>query len=352
MLVSEIGGATKTGFRRNIFIDRDMTYGQQIEKYRKRFDNKDIYTCMYSYEHPDSIETKDIRYNEHLDGMNAISSMYLDFDMEGNTEEAYGKLKFQCERVLHVLVNIWKVPSKMLQIYFSGNKGFHVVVPHEIFGLKPCLNINDVLKRAAMYFKVQFSAGSLDTAIYDRRRLFRLPNSINAKSGLYKVPITPKQLHEFSKEQMVEWAKEPRQYPFIVPRYVPEAARQFADVVRIRETQRAKPKKKLEIPKEKQKMLPCVDHILRTSISKGMRNRTMVALASSIMQAGYTQEETQEIIEQWNEQNDPPLAAHELRTTVWSAAREIDNGRGWGCNSFREMGFCVGDTCKLQRKAR
>ncbi len=73
-------------------------------------------------------------------------------------------------------------------------------------------------------------------------------------------------------------------------------------------------------------MLPCVDHLLRTSIPKGSRNRTMVALASSIMQAGYDYDETMEIIEQWNEQNDPPVSSRELRTTVWSAAREIENG--------------------------
>ncbi len=350
MMVSEIGGATKTGFRRNIFIDRNMMYGQQVKKYREQFNNSDMYICMYSYERPVGIEASKLRYNEHLDSMNAISPMYLDFDMDAEKEGAYDELRFQCERVIHVLVNIWKIPASMIQLYFSGNKGFHVVVPYEVFGLKPCQNINDVLKRAALFFKVQFSADTLDTAIYDRRRLFRLPNSINAKSGLYKVPITPRQLHEFSQEQMMEWAKEPKEVPFTVPRYIPEAAQQFTNIVRIKETHREKPKKKLEIPKDKQKMLPCVDHILRTSISKGSRNRTMVALASSIMQAGYTQEETQEIIEQWNEQNDPPVNDRELRTTVWSAAREIENGRGWGCNSFREMGFCVGDTCKIQRR--
>ncbi len=350
MMVSEIGGATKKGFRRNIFIDRDMMYGQKVENYRKHFDNSDMYVCMYSYERPDDIEAKDIKYNEHLDSMNAISSMYLDFDMDADREGAYDDLRFQCERVIHVLVNIWKIPSNMLQIYFSGNKGFHVVVPHEVLNLKPCQNINDVLKRVAMFFKVQFSADTLDTAIYDRRRLFRLPNSINSKSGLYKVPITFKQLHEFSQEQMKEWAKEPRQYPFVVPRHIPEAAKQFTNIVRIKETHKAKPKKKLEIPKDKQQMLPCVDHLLRTSIPKGSRNRTMVALASSIMQAGYDYDETMEIIEEWNEQNDPPVSSRELRTTVWSAAREIENGRGWGCNSFREMGFCVGDKCKIRRR--
>lgn len=350
MMVSEIGGAVKNGFRRNIYIDRNMMYGLKLEEYRKKFNNRDIYACMYSYEKPEGMKAKDIRYNEHLDEMNAIAPMYLDFDMDADKEGAYDELRFQCERVLHVLVNIWKIPAKMIQIYFSGNKGFHVIVPYKTLGLKPCQNINDVLKRAAMFFKVQFSADTLDTAIYDRRRLFRLPNSINAKSGLYKVPITPQQLHEFSQEQMMEWAKEPRAHSFIVPRYVPEAAAQFANIVRMQAPQKAKPKKKLEIPKDKQPMLPCVDHLLRTSISKGSRNRTMVALASSIMQAGYTQEETEEIIEQWNTQNDPPVGAHELRTTVWSAAREIENGRGWGCNSFREMGFCVGDKCKIRRK--
>ena len=350
MMVSEVGGTTDKGFRRNIFIDRDMMYGEKVENYRKRFGNSDMYVCMYSYEKPDGIETKDIKYNEHLDSMNAISSMYLDFDMDADKEGAYDDLRFQCERIIHVLVNIWKIPSNMLQIYFSGNKGFHVVIPHEVLNLKPCQNINDVLKRAAMFFKLQFSADTLDTAIYDRRRLFRLPNSINAKSGLYKVPITARQLHEFSKEQMREWAREPKPYPFVIPRYIPEAAKQFANIVRMKETKKAKPKKKLEIPKDKQQMLPCVDHLLRTSIPKGSRNRTMVALASSIMQAGYDYDETMEIIEEWNEQNDPPVSSRELRTTVWSAAREIENGRGWGCNSFREMGFCVGDKCKIRRR--
>ena len=52
----------------------------------EQFNNSDMYICMYSYERPVGIEASKLRYNEHLDSMNAISPMYLDFDMDAEKE--------------------------------------------------------------------------------------------------------------------------------------------------------------------------------------------------------------------------------------------------------------------------
>lgn len=69
-----------------------------------------------------------------------------------------------------------------VRVYFSGNKGFHVFV-----------------KTAKQYSSEELKeycsviAGELDSfdpVIYNKTRCFRVANTVNQKSGLYKIPIT------------------------------------------------------------------------------------------------------------------------------------------------------------------
>ncbi|MDO4574974.1 MAG: hypothetical protein Q4D98_07145 [Planctomycetia bacterium] len=93
-------------------------------------------------------------------------------------------------------------------IFFSGSKGFHVGVP--LAGAEPCLDFHKQAKAVA----VSIAAGAkvkIDTAIYDRSRLFRCPNTRHLKTGLYKIPLTYLECTTFwTLEMILEKAKVPR----------------------------------------------------------------------------------------------------------------------------------------------
>lgn len=344
MFKIEFGGMKDGHFHRNMFYPFDNHISNNLDKFLTDYNYTDTFMCMYKYD-GDDIKT-----------CNIISDLYFDFDMDNkdigrSDKEKYDDLKFQVMRILALAINTWKIDRHSIELYYSGYKGFHMIIPSEVFGLTPCSSLNAQFKRIALYFKLQFSTNTLDIGIYDRRRLFRIPNTVNSKSGLYKVPITIEQLRSYSLEEMHSWAAEPRDYPECRPIYSKEAATSFKKITGGEgEKYERAAKHKIVLPKEHKPMLPCVDNMLKASISAGARNNTLVALSSSIIQAGYTEKETAAILSEWNQNNNPPLPEDELKKTVWSAWHMIENGVGYGCQKFKELGACIGTKCRLISK--
>jgi hypothetical protein len=76
-----------------------------------------------------------------------------------------------------------------LRFFFSGKKGFHVGVPSCTFGAEPSELLPSAFSELAR--RVSEAAGvAVDLSIYRQVSLLRLPNTINAKSGLFKVGVT------------------------------------------------------------------------------------------------------------------------------------------------------------------
>jgi len=102
--------------------------------------------------------------------------------------------------------------SEDISILFSGAKGFHIGLPSALFGTEPLVELPLVHKVLAELISKDVS---IDTAIYESNRLWRIPNTKNGKSGLYKVPLTFDQLATLSIEEIKELAKNPLGKPYI-----------------------------------------------------------------------------------------------------------------------------------------
>ena len=102
----------------------------------------------------------------------------LDVDGE-NTPDARDKLGGLLE-----LLKQLDVPSK---VYFSGT-GFHVGIPSSAFKWKPHKNLHIKVKEELNRFEIFNFA---DSSVTDKTRIIRVPNTMNSKSGLYKVEIMP-----------------------------------------------------------------------------------------------------------------------------------------------------------------
>jgi hypothetical protein len=108
-----------------------------------------------------------------------------------------------------ILVNLDAISpalSESAVVYFSGSKGFHLGIPSQLFGLEPSVDLPAKIKRIALAIAKEVS---IDTSIYEKNRLWRVPNTINSKSGLYKIPLTYDEFATWSIDQIKEKAKTP-----------------------------------------------------------------------------------------------------------------------------------------------
>lgn len=75
-----------------------------------------------------------------------------------------------------------------IEVWFSGNKGFHVGIPSDaVAGLdKPSAEFPILCRKLAHSLKKELHLKTIDTAVYDANRLWRLPFSIHGKSKYTK----------------------------------------------------------------------------------------------------------------------------------------------------------------------
>lgn len=323
-MIVEYGGVQNNTFRRNIF-------GEQNDENIINSFESDTYCTIYKYD------------NENIDSCNFIAPLYLDLDID-NIEEDYNKLIRDLKILIHKLVTEFHVEQNDIQIYFSGSKGFHLIISENIFGFEPGRTLNKDLKKVAVYLKAYTLTKCIDTKIYDYKRLFRINNTINSKTGLYKVRILYNDLINMSYDELIDYASKPKDIESDDYLYNDKANESFTNLIE-KLNKRDREKINIQVAKEyirKKELLPCVKYILQNGSPNGQRNNSTIALANSLFQVGYNQDEVIEIITTWNEtKNEEPLPDREIRATIKSAYNNSKQNIYYGCSSFRELDVCV-----------
>lgn len=136
-------------------------------------------------------------------GKTWTDALRLDFDYESDPSRALFWLRKVCARLESMGVNL-----RAVRFYFSGNKGFHAEIPATLFGgFEPSTHLHRDLKRvaAAVMRDIPF-----DGSVYDKLRLWRLPNSQHGKSGLYKIQLTAREVLDLDYADIRDLAVRPR----------------------------------------------------------------------------------------------------------------------------------------------
>lgn len=323
--IIEVGGVINDSFTRNKYCLKS-----ELNKKIKQFTG-DKYMTIYSY------DSKDIST------CNFIAPLYLDFDMD-NLEDNYDKLIRDLKIIVYRLKTELFLENRDIEIYFSGAKGFHIIISHKVFGFEPSRTLNKDLKAVAVYFKASTFTKCIDTGIYDYRRLFRVPNTINTKTGLYKVPIPYNKLIKMSYSELLKYASKPHKIikkPRIYNQKAHNAFYELVNKIQEREKRTVNTTVAREYVSNK-KLLPCVEYLLQNGANEGQRNNCTVALASALFQIGHSKEEVIEILDTWNQtKNNSPIPDKELYTTINSAYNNSRNGIYYGCSAFRELEVCI-----------
>lgn len=330
----EFGGFRDGYFRRNIVLPLDHTYYKEKGRLLKEYHYKDVYQTILE------------RWPEE-EKLLLYGPVYLDLDAEDLTREEFEKAKFDAILLMTHFTQQLGISEKEIQLYFSGGKGFHILLRPEIFNLSPREDMHLRHKAYVKYLKSYTMHDTLDTKIYDDKRLFRIANTINAKTGLYKIPLSFDELRTINEVTIRQMATNPRLRGYSDPTISKNAAEEYEKAMEsLKPVNRTQGDKVIHHDAD---LLPCVEDILDTGASKGSRNNTSVALASSILQTGKTPEETIHILEDWNERNDPPMVDDEVKQTVKSAWSHLNNGKTYGCGYFQDLGYCQ-EGCKLLKR--
>jgi hypothetical protein len=160
-----------------------------IEAFRREQGNIDVFTSVFKYDKEDIRQAKQ------------SGPLYFDLDHQ---EFALADL-----RALVEFLTEQGCPKESIRVFYSGFKGFHLEVLFEALSVEADQQLNKVYEVIVKTIKQEIHASSIDTGIYDKVRLWRLPNSINPKSGLYKIPLTLDEL-SLSLNEIKERAKNPR----------------------------------------------------------------------------------------------------------------------------------------------
>ncbi|HOC94369.1 MAG TPA: hypothetical protein PKH33_18605, partial [bacterium] len=263
------------------------------------------------------------------------------------------------------------------QMFYSGGRGFHVVVNYQNF--EQPLDENNHLINKAMAKMIEDEAGGLfiDDSIYSSRRQFRLPNSVHGSSGLRKVFLIADDL-ERGIDHIKELAAAPRPIPPIIvapseymcrlyglakidadkkPKYTVKAE----DALELQSARQSSPT--TAVPPLSIAALhhpPCVREALEIGVKDGSpanRNMITVFLAAYFKAIGRGRDETAAL-----------LTDHAVRVLArfsGSSAKEIESSTKtavatvfrhdryrFNCGAAKKFRFSCNDTCELFKKYR
>lgn len=97
------------------------------------------------------------------------------------------------------LINYLSKKNTLFSLFFSGGRGFHVVVPYSSFSQKMADNNHLVNRHIAELIDFEIGPLHIDYAIYSSRRQFRMVNTFHQSSGLKKIPLSVSDLQKGEK---------------------------------------------------------------------------------------------------------------------------------------------------------
>jgi len=196
-----------------------------MDRYAKVFSYYNCYTTLNYYSYEYAIErAKLITEEEKLKRMKSMPYTFpykriqaqadLTFNIQKNIpQECFMDLAFdfdigQNKMVKTIeqaipnvikLINYFEKKYTPYSLYFSGGRGFHLVVPYLSFGQKMADNNHLINLHIAELIDFEIGPLHFDHAIYSSRRQFRMVNTFHQSSGLKKIPLSVSDLQKGEK---------------------------------------------------------------------------------------------------------------------------------------------------------
>ena len=260
---------------------------------------------------------------EHRDGEEAESGLYADFDGESALDDVRKAALYFVGMGVH---------ESYIRLWFSGNKGFHLVIPREIFGALPHPDAHKIWRRVAKAACENLK--SWDQSVYSSRRMWRVENTLHGSSRLYKIPLTLEDVQHQSLGEIRALASKEQ-----VPHYEDYEGPPVAKAQELYQRCVSKVDKEDEVGSWEQADVifdeapACIAYLLENGVLElGTKNMTMFRLAAYFKSQEYSKGETINVLKAWA-QNISPACTHELTNDGQVDMRSIHQEIQSVCNS-------------------
>jgi hypothetical protein len=149
---------------------------------------------------------------------------YLPVDIDAPSADELGEAVETARTVLSVLTGDWELTYEDIACYYSGRRGFHIMVPTRHFwDFDPTPHFHDLLFELAAELFVgtpvmrEVNSNSRDPVVtsdlvdlgcYSRLHMLRMPGTIHEDTQLWKIPVREHELLEGAPEEAAERIQE------------------------------------------------------------------------------------------------------------------------------------------------
>ena len=251
-------------------------------------------------------------------GERYIDKIIVDIDKGYNSDAETLRRTLVC---VHALADLDVHPGSAIQPYFSGT-GYHLILSNETFNFAPSEDLPYIVKKTMSNL-----LPGIDEMVYIRTAIYRVAHTVNKKTGLYKVPLTMKELMHKTPEEIMEIAKTPRlDFP-----YAELVGDGELEEYIISETPKLK---QFSTTAENNKVVPCIQRMLTGGPQQGNRNNTIMRIASHFRRSGIPSEFAKASILHWNENSlDESVVVDKIEQTY-------NKGYQYGCNDELLLKHC------------
>lgn len=289
----------------------------------------------------------------------------LYFDLDGSFEQTKADA---IKIVRYFTADRFNLPAELVRVWYSGGKGFHILVNVEAMGCLPHKELTYIHKKAALFIESYLGLKTLDTAsIYSIRRMWRIPDSRH-HSGKYKVELYHGELFDKTEEEIKEIASQVRGALWEeedvtgvtvdedLQAWYQDFIEAYNEDIKFRSEQPANAVNKVE------KTPVCVQDLLDNHIrQEGSRNKATMTLASYYKVQGLSATETEAILLPWALRTPKELTSkhneREIEAGTKSVIKSVYDPSGkynFGCAFIRSLGSgtdkpitCNNDTCPI-----
>lgn len=233
-------------------------------------------------------------------------------------------------------------------VFFSGSKGYHVGINSGVFGFEPSQELPDIMRLVCEKLSTLFHV-EIDTKIYNHNRLWRVVNTLHAKTGLYKTELTPRAAISLETSTIKGLAADPagRDFRSYTTAHTASPVDRLVRLV----SEVCKAIKKTDgwaappIYGERSRVIAAsLDYLLLQGVTKGDRDNEALLRASECRKIGNTDEQCLARMLEWNTLNEPTMSMSDLKRVVRSAYTGDGYDFGTNNDSLREARETVSES--------
>ena len=210
-------------------------------------------------------------------------SAWLWFDIDRDDIDA---ATHDARRLTSHLIERFAIAGDELLAFYSGSKGFHIGLPTSLWEPSPSLTFHAACRRFAENIAASASV-AIDSAIYDRVRAFRAPNSRHQKTGRFKRWLGFDELLHLTPSRIVELANAPESFEMPEPPAVDQnALRLWQDAVGSVDAQRTFALERKACGVASRTLNRSTLDFIRDGAASGDRHRMLFSAAANLAELG------------------------------------------------------------------